>query len=183
LNVEVNLLGDFWKILIKKNWWCHDSQKCRPIEKKQIELMPQFYLSHLLCALQRALILGMHLWSIQRVHCIFARAVPARHQINCMPTAARWQHWRSPNFLQSPRAKMAYGDYPAEYNPKVHGPYDPARFYGKGELSEIGSSLFDLSIDITCVVVNHDFATKREVASSRHRFRPRRQLIEIFTSD
>ncbi|XP_022180431.1 putative ATP synthase subunit f, mitochondrial, partial [Myzus persicae] len=22
------------------------------------------------------------------------------------------------------------GDYPAEYNPKVHGPYDPARFYG-----------------------------------------------------
>ncbi|KAL9704400.1 hypothetical protein quinque_007918 [Culex quinquefasciatus] len=26
---------------------------------------------------------------------------------------------------------MAFGDYPAEYNPKVHGPYDPARFYGK----------------------------------------------------
>ncbi|KAL4104187.1 hypothetical protein QTP88_019496 [Uroleucon formosanum] len=22
------------------------------------------------------------------------------------------------------------GDYPTEYNPKVHGPYDPARFYG-----------------------------------------------------
>lgn len=26
---------------------------------------------------------------------------------------------------------MGFGDYPAEYNPKVHGPYDPARFYGK----------------------------------------------------
>ncbi|XP_058060055.1 putative ATP synthase subunit f, mitochondrial [Anopheles bellator] len=26
---------------------------------------------------------------------------------------------------------MAIGDYPAEYNPKTHGPYDPARFYGK----------------------------------------------------
>ncbi|KAF0769917.1 putative ATP synthase subunit f, mitochondrial [Aphis craccivora] len=25
---------------------------------------------------------------------------------------------------------MAIGDYPAEYNPKVHGPYDPARYYG-----------------------------------------------------
>lgn len=27
---------------------------------------------------------------------------------------------------------MAFGDYPAEYNPKTHGPYDPARYYGKG---------------------------------------------------
>ncbi|CAH1397341.1 unnamed protein product [Nezara viridula] len=26
---------------------------------------------------------------------------------------------------------MGFGDYPAEYNPKVHGPYDPARYYGK----------------------------------------------------
>uniref|UniRef100_A0A1B6DPI7 ATP synthase subunit f, mitochondrial n=1 Tax=Clastoptera arizonana TaxID=38151 RepID=A0A1B6DPI7_9HEMI len=26
---------------------------------------------------------------------------------------------------------MGFGDYPAEYNPRVHGPYDPARFYGK----------------------------------------------------
>ncbi|XP_014245104.1 putative ATP synthase subunit f, mitochondrial [Cimex lectularius] len=26
---------------------------------------------------------------------------------------------------------MRFGDYPAEYNPKVHGPYDPARYYGK----------------------------------------------------
>lgn len=30
--------------------------------------------------------------------------------------------------------KMAFGDYPAEYNPKVHGPYDPARYYGKGKI-------------------------------------------------
>lgn len=27
---------------------------------------------------------------------------------------------------------MAFGDYPPEYNPSVHGPYDPARYYGKG---------------------------------------------------
>lgn len=26
---------------------------------------------------------------------------------------------------------MAIGDYPVDYNPKVHGPYDPARYYGK----------------------------------------------------
>ncbi|EEC00200.1 putative ATP synthase subunit f, mitochondrial [Ixodes scapularis] len=43
---------------------------------------------------------------------------------------------------------MAIGDYPAEYNPKVHGPYDPARYYGKPDtpfselkLTEIGSWL------------------------------------------
>lgn len=40
---------------------------------------------------------------------------------------------------------MRIGDYPAEYNSKVHGPYDPARYYGKpdtpfGEvkISELG---------------------------------------------
>ncbi|EAT42886.1 AAEL005620-PA [Aedes aegypti] len=26
---------------------------------------------------------------------------------------------------------MAFGDHPAEYNPKIHGPYDPVRYYGK----------------------------------------------------
>lgn len=26
---------------------------------------------------------------------------------------------------------MGFGDYPAEYKPQVHGPYDPARYYGK----------------------------------------------------
>ena len=29
---------------------------------------------------------------------------------------------------------MAWGEYPAGYNAKVHGPYDPARYYGKGKL-------------------------------------------------
>ena len=24
------------------------------------------------------------------------------------------------------------GEYPPEYNPKIHGPYDPSRNYGKG---------------------------------------------------
>ena len=29
-------------------------------------------------------------------------------------------------------------EYPKEYNPKVHGPYNPARFYGKAEpLAEV----------------------------------------------
>lgn len=26
---------------------------------------------------------------------------------------------------------MGFGDYPAEYIPEKHGPYDPARYYGK----------------------------------------------------
>lgn len=26
---------------------------------------------------------------------------------------------------------MGFGDYPANYIPEKHGPYDPARFYGK----------------------------------------------------
>lgn len=30
---------------------------------------------------------------------------------------------------------MGFGDYPAEYNPKTHGVFDPARYYGKGEWS------------------------------------------------
>ncbi|XP_063699002.1 putative ATP synthase subunit f, mitochondrial [Culicoides brevitarsis] len=41
---------------------------------------------------------------------------------------------------------MGFGDYPAEYNPKVHGPYDPARYYGKPDtpfsqvkLGEVGA--------------------------------------------
>ncbi|XP_044732797.1 putative ATP synthase subunit f, mitochondrial [Chrysoperla carnea] len=41
---------------------------------------------------------------------------------------------------------MAFGDYPKEYNPAVHGPYDPARYYGKPDtplaqvkIGELGS--------------------------------------------
>ncbi|EAT35367.1 AAEL012454-PA [Aedes aegypti] len=26
---------------------------------------------------------------------------------------------------------MIFSDYPVEYNPKIHGPYDPVRYYGK----------------------------------------------------
>ncbi|XP_021695303.1 putative ATP synthase subunit f, mitochondrial [Aedes aegypti] len=37
---------------------------------------------------------------------------------------------------------MIFGDYPAKYNPKIHGPYDPVRYYGKpdtpGEVDRIG---------------------------------------------
>ncbi|KAF2369005.1 Mitochondrial F1-F0 ATP synthase subunit F predicted [Trinorchestia longiramus] len=43
---------------------------------------------------------------------------------------------------------MPWGEYPIEYNPKVHGPYDPARYYGKKDtpftqvkLRELGSWL------------------------------------------
>lgn len=41
-------------------------------------------------------------------------------------------HWNKYNFYYIQTSKMAIGDYPADYNPKVHGPYDPARYYGKG---------------------------------------------------
>ncbi|KAF7380762.1 hypothetical protein HZH66_014138 [Vespula vulgaris] len=30
---------------------------------------------------------------------------------------------------------MAFGDYPAEYDRAKHGPYDPARYYGKPDTS------------------------------------------------
>jgi len=29
--------------------------------------------------------------------------------------------------------KLPFGGYPAEYDPVKHGPYDPARYYGKRE--------------------------------------------------
>lgn len=28
---------------------------------------------------------------------------------------------------------LKFGGYPAEYDPVKHGPYDPARYYGKRE--------------------------------------------------
>ena len=34
------------------------------------------------------------------------------------------------------------GEYPPEYNPRIHGPYDPSRNYGKGKL-----------ISFVCVVI------------------------------
>eukprot|EP00745_Piridium_sociabile_P037476 TRINITY_DN6813_c0_g1_i3.p1 TRINITY_DN6813_c0_g1~~TRINITY_DN6813_c0_g1_i3.p1 ORF type:complete len:108 (-),score=17.36 TRINITY_DN6813_c0_g1_i3:176-499(-) len=29
---------------------------------------------------------------------------------------------------------MGLGEYPAEFNPRIHGPYHPGRFYGKADL-------------------------------------------------
>lgn len=40
----------------------------------------------------------------------------------------------SPVSIVRPALTMGLGEYPAEYNPKVHGPYDPARYYGKGKV-------------------------------------------------
>lgn len=39
---------------------------------------------------------------------------------------------------------MAFGDYPAEYNPKVHGIYDPARYYGKRKLEAVFLLIFGI---------------------------------------
>lgn len=39
---------------------------------------------------------------------------------------------------------MAFGDYPAEYDPKIHGPYDPARYYGKGKFNIVHNGEFQL---------------------------------------
>lgn len=40
---------------------------------------------------------------------------------------------------------MGFGDYPAAYNAEVHGPYDPARYYGKG------MSSFELPVTVNIV--------------------------------
>ncbi|KAK7507675.1 hypothetical protein BaRGS_00001610 [Batillaria attramentaria] len=29
---------------------------------------------------------------------------------------------------------MGFGEYPPEFNPKIHGPYHPARYYGKADI-------------------------------------------------
>jgi len=56
---------------------------------------------------------------------------------------------------------MGIGDYPVEYNPKVHGPYDPARFYGTPDtpfsqvkLGEVTLILYKMSgqTDLTRVI-------------------------------
>merc|ERR1711915_98451 len=33
-----------------------------------------------------------------------------------------------------PAIIMGFGEYPSAYNAKIHGPYDPARFYGKADI-------------------------------------------------
>ncbi|VVC26087.1 Mitochondrial F1-F0 ATP synthase subunit F, predicted [Cinara cedri] len=45
---------------------------------------------------------------------------------------------------------MAISDYPPEYNPKVHGPYDPARYYGKPDTPLSQVKLGDLREWISC---------------------------------
>ena len=30
---------------------------------------------------------------------------------------------------------MGFGEYPREYNVRIHGPYDPSRYYGKRKRS------------------------------------------------
>merc|ERR1712154_155723 len=32
------------------------------------------------------------------------------------------------------REKMGLGEYPPEFNPRIHGPYHPGRYYGKADL-------------------------------------------------
>ncbi|KAF5271221.1 hypothetical protein FQA39_LY08228 [Lamprigera yunnana] len=40
---------------------------------------------------------------------------------------------------------MALGDYPLEYDSKKHGPYDPARYYGKADTPLAQVKLGELS--------------------------------------
>jgi len=48
-----------------------------------------------------------------------------------------------------------FNEYPKEYNPRVHGPYNPARFYGNAEplsqvkIGELGSWLSRRSFSLT----------------------------------
>merc|ERR1712121_409877 len=49
-------------------------------------------------------------------------------------------------YHRSRRGKMGLGEYPPEFNPKIHGPYHPGRYYGKADvplgqvkLGELGS--------------------------------------------
>ena len=44
--------------------------------------------------------------------------------------------------------------YPKEYNPRVHGPYNPARYYGKGKLNSICISYHQKSFLLLCCLLN-----------------------------
>lgn len=51
---------------------------------------------------------------------------------------------------------MGFGDYPAEYNPAKHGPYDPARFYGKRKylnVKKFQKFMLIFSHKIHCILV------------------------------
>lgn len=45
---------------------------------------------------------------------------------------------------------MAIGDYPAEYDAKIHGPYDPARYYGKRECDSYRKNCDYVTISRLC---------------------------------
>lgn len=51
---------------------------------------------------------------------------------------------------------MAFGDYPAEYNPKTHGIYDPARYYGKREY-QFELNLWRLGEFFGCLILCNKF--------------------------
>ena len=66
-----------------------------------------------------------------------------------------------------------WGYYPAEYNPKVHGPFDPSRYYGKPDtplsqvkLGELGSWLGRRSYSPTAM----GNAITRAVWSWKHKY-------------
>lgn len=42
--------------------------------------------------------------------------------------------------MANPTSKY-FGNYPAEYNRAVHGPYDPSRFYGKGKFKVVSITI------------------------------------------
>lgn len=56
---------------------------------------------------------------------------------------------------------MAFGDYPAEYDAKIHGPYDPARYYGKRKLN----FMFTIEILLKCIMPlhNHDHKPDKKI--------------------
>lgn len=50
--------------------------------------------------------------------------------------------------------KMGFGEYPPEFNPRIHGPYHPGRYYGKGNGTFLG--LLNLLLWY-CAFCSHDF--------------------------
>merc|ERR1712168_1454045 len=44
--------------------------------------------------------------------------------------AGRILLWYPSHCIEDKSIKMVWGEYPKEFNPKVHGPYDPSRYYG-----------------------------------------------------
>ena len=49
------------------------------------------------------------------------------------------------SLLEQFRKKCGIGEYPADYNPKIHGPYYPNRYYGKRKIYKFSKLIFLLS--------------------------------------